>query len=440
MPKMDVRLSYTIDNRDNQSPRNAYSVDTRSNTSTSANGDCTALTGLCLNLPYSFEHQTFTAEAGYRILPQTKVTLNDTFETTFRSYADASFVTSNTVTAKIRSQLTDNVFGSFSYSHQDRVANNYANDNTWSLLGTTLTEPTGMLIYFEASRRHDELKGTLDVSPTHNMTASLMAKFSNDVYPGDQYGLRNNHNFSIGPDVSWDITPAIISHAYYTYQQIYYDQANLYVSGTNYSATGTGYYVPWTANTTDSVQTFGLTTDWQAIKDVLKFSFDYNLSYGDTAYALGDGMALIGGGITSPTTIRGAEFPVAARRDLDAEHDTDPRRIHVPPGHDRDLRLRVREVQLQGLHVHRCSDAVRQRVAARHAEPERRDPRGRRRPAHPVLKPGGGPGRNDRFVTGRSTAVLGCYQHGRTEAGAWYHEILAIWRYRSAASRAIILA
>ena len=100
LPKMDVRISYTIDNRDNQSPRNAYAVDTRSNTSTSANGDCSALTGLCLNLPFSFEHQILSAEAGYRILPQTKVTLNDTFDTTFRSYADASFVTSNTVTGQ----------------------------------------------------------------------------------------------------------------------------------------------------------------------------------------------------------------------------------------------------------------------------------------------------------------------------------------------------
>ena len=63
-----------------------------------------------------------------------------------------------------------------------------------------------------------------------------------------------------------------------------------------------------TANTTDSVQTFGLTTDWQVIRNVLKVSFDYNLSYGDTAYALGDGMALIGGSITSPTTIAALNF------------------------------------------------------------------------------------------------------------------------------------
>jgi len=45
-----------------------------------------------------------------------------------------------------------------------------------------------------------------------------------------------------------------------------------------------------------------VTADWKAIPDVLKFSFSYNFSYGDTGYALGDGMALIGGGQTSQTT------------------------------------------------------------------------------------------------------------------------------------------
>jgi MtrB/PioB family decaheme-associated outer membrane protein len=308
IPKLDVRLSYTIDDRINESPSNAYMVDTRSNTSTSANGDCTAFGGVCINLPFSFNHQTFLAEASYRILPQTKVTLNDTFETTYRNYADASFVTSNTATAKIRSEFMDDVFGTLSYSHQDRNANNYINNNTWTLLGTSLTEPSGFLMYFEASRRHDEVKATLDLSPTNTLTASLMVKYSNDFYPNDQYGLRNNHNIEVGPDVSWQITSAINAHAYYTYQQIYYDQSSLYVSGTNYGPTGTGYYVPWTAQSTDSVQTFGVTMDWQAIPDVLKISFDYNLSYGDTGYALGDGGALIGGVQTNPATIASLNF------------------------------------------------------------------------------------------------------------------------------------
>jgi MtrB/PioB family decaheme-associated outer membrane protein len=310
LPNLDVRVSYTIDDRDNQSPRNLYQVNTRSNTSTSANGDCALSAGLCGNLPYSYEHQTLSLEAGYRILPQTKVTLNDTVESTYRNYADMSFVTSNTATIKVRSRLNDDLFGSLSYSHQDRNANNQINGNTWALLSGTGVgaDPAGLVMYFEASRKHDELKSTLDWSPTNTVSGTMMLKFANDRYPDTTYGLRNNHNIEIGPDVSWQVTPAINAHAYYTYQQIYYDQSSIYNSGTNFGAGGTGYHVPWTAKTTDSVHTFGLSVDWEAIKDVLKISLDYNLSYGDTAYALGDGMALIGGSITSPSTIAALNF------------------------------------------------------------------------------------------------------------------------------------
>jgi MtrB/PioB family decaheme-associated outer membrane protein len=305
MPKVDVRISYTIDERNNQSPSNAYPVDTRSGAATNGGGDCKFGTGLCVNLPYSYQHQTIAAEVGYRILPQTKLTLSDTFETTYRSFANTSFVTTNTLTLKARSQLADTVFGAISVSHQDRNANSYANGNTWYLMtnGGVNADPSGFLMYFEASRKHDEAKITLDYSPVNSFNATVMAKLSNDTYPGTVYGLRNNFNFQFGPDVAWDITPNLKTHAYYTLQQVFFEQGELYSSaGNGTCATCTGYYVPWTNKTTDMVHTFGLSADWQAIPDVLKIAFAYNFAYGDTAYALGDGMAVIGGGQTSQTT------------------------------------------------------------------------------------------------------------------------------------------
>jgi MtrB/PioB family decaheme-associated outer membrane protein len=311
LDKMDFRLAYTIDERDNQSPRNLYPVDARS--TNVVNSDCgSAATAMCGNLPFSFQHQTMTAEAGYRILPQTKVTLNETFETTYRTYAVASFVTQNTLTAKVRSLIVDDVFGSLSYSHQDRDAHNYDTNATWNYLTPNpggQSEIQGILMYFEASRKHDEVKGTIDVSPLPNVTATLMTKFSNDVYPRGQYGLRNNNNVEVGPDVSWQVSPALNAHAYYTFQQIYYDQSSIYNSvGTGLGPTGTGYFAQYTAKTTDQVHTLGMTLDWQAIQDLLKISLDYNLSYGDTAYVLGDGMAMVGGGVTSATTLAALNF------------------------------------------------------------------------------------------------------------------------------------
>lgn len=295
LPKMDVRLAYTIDNRDNQSPRNAYAVFQRSDNA-GASG------AIFSNLPFSYDHQTIVAEAGYRIFPQTKVTLNDTFETTYRNYTAASFVTQNTVTAKVRSQLLDTVFGSLSYSHQDRDAHNYNTNLWWTLVGEAAAEPRGLVIYFEASRKHDDVKATVDLSPLNNLTATLLVKFSDDRYPDTTYGLRNNHNIVVGPDVFWQATPTLSAHAFYTFQQLYYEQSSLYASSSTppLNAT-TGFSVPWTAKSTDSVHTFGINVDWEAIKDVLKFTLDYNFAYGDTAYALGDSVIFLGSGITSPT-------------------------------------------------------------------------------------------------------------------------------------------
>jgi hypothetical protein len=157
--------------------------------------------------------------------------------------------------------------------------------------------PLGFFMFFEASRKRDEVKGTLDASPTSDLTASLMVKFAKDTYPEGTYGLRNNHNLSVGPDVSWQISKSLSAHAYYTYQQIFYDQASIYLSG--------GYTFPWTSQSTDSVNTFGAKLDWQAIPDVLKFTLDYNLSAGDTAYAFGDSVfpALGTVATTTPTLV-----------------------------------------------------------------------------------------------------------------------------------------
>jgi MtrB/PioB family decaheme-associated outer membrane protein len=300
LPRLDVRVAYTIDNRDNQSPRNPYDVFQRSDVSN----------GIYYNMPFSYHHQIATAEAGYRILPQTKFTVTDTFDYTHRNYSDTSVVTSNTIGAKIRSSVTPWMFASLSYAHQDRNAHNYNPQGWWQAVsGPGIApgdaEPTNFVMFFEASRKHDEVKAMVDLSPDETVTASFIVKFSNDRYPDTTYGLRNNHNLSVGPDVSWQPTKRITAHAYYTYQQIYYDQASVYESSTtstpNTSATGTGYIVPWSAKTTDSVHTLGVNADWQAIPDVLKVSLDYNLSYGDTAYALGEGVVAFGGAISSPT-------------------------------------------------------------------------------------------------------------------------------------------
>jgi Putative outer membrane beta-barrel porin, MtrB/PioB len=165
LPKLDVRLACKIDNRDNQSPRNLYLDYPVSAANTSFSYD---------NLPFSYEHQIVTAEASHRILPQTKVTLNETLDSTYRTYANASPVTSNRITAKVRSEMLDGVFGALSYGQQDRVAHNYQTNAWWSLANVAggNAEPANVVMSFDASRKHDEVKALLDASPTDSRRVS----------------------------------------------------------------------------------------------------------------------------------------------------------------------------------------------------------------------------------------------------------------------------
>ena len=73
----------------------------------------------------------------------------------------------NTITAKVRSLIIEDVYGSVSYSHQDLTAHNDTKGVTWlQMTGTGVEgDVTGFVAFFEAAPTRDEVKVTLDTSP-----------------------------------------------------------------------------------------------------------------------------------------------------------------------------------------------------------------------------------------------------------------------------------
>jgi hypothetical protein len=136
----------------------------------------------------------------------------------WRTYTDVYRVGTNRVTAKVRSALMDEVVASVSVAHEDRNAGDYDPQAWWRQIAgpnaPNQTEARGMMMYFEESRKHDEVKGTVDVSPTNTVTTTLTSKVSKDTYPDSTYGMRSNHNLVVGPDVSWQVSPTIGAHAF----------------------------------------------------------------------------------------------------------------------------------------------------------------------------------------------------------------------------------
>ncbi len=299
--RLNVRVAYTIDNRENQSPRNLYS-NINPNSSIGSSPERPAY-----NLPFSIHHQVGTIEAGYRLAPQTKLTLTQTLDDMRRNYTATPDVVTERTAIKLRGPILDSLFGSLSAAHEQRWASNYNQEGWWNvscggISGCGQTELKSLVMYSEASRTHDEVKSLLDFQPLDSVSVSLMGKVAKDSYPTNSSGMRSNYNASIGPDISWQVSKEMSVHAYYTYQQIYYNQSSIYSTGTTGTG-GTGAYVPYNMQTTDSVQSLGVNADWQVIPEKLKLSLDGNLSSGDTAYALGDGMAVYGTAIASGTTM-----------------------------------------------------------------------------------------------------------------------------------------
>src|SRR5208282_3298423 len=284
---VNLRASYTIDDRDNLSPHQAY---------TTAVGDTTTIS-TNTNLPYSYLRQKATLEGGYRVLPQTKITLDYAYDSSVRSYADTKDVTENTFGGKVRSNLVDDVNGSLGYTHAMRDAHNYNQFAPWAYINNGTNEDfNGLFKYFEASRNRDEVKGMLDFEPDHSLSGSFMIKYDNDDYPQSTLGLRSNDSISLGPDLTWQPTDDLTLHGYYTYQRVFYNQNDVYWTPPTCNANGflmtAACNGQWNGKTTDQVHTVGFEADWKAIPDKLKIKLSYNLSYGDTAFVISDGGAL----------------------------------------------------------------------------------------------------------------------------------------------------
>lgn len=296
--KMDVRVSYTIDDRQNQTPRNSYSAYI-GDTATSEN---------VFNLPLSYRHQQFKAEVGYRVAPETKITGAYIYQGTHRTYADTNDVTESIFQGKIRSTITEGLFGALSFQHGEREAHNYNGSRVWLSLGApTSNDFVGLVKFYEASRRRDEVKASLDWVPLQNFSATFSGHFRNDFYPKSVLGLRSNYNVSAGPDISWQVTKDVNIHAYYMYERYFFNQNDSYWTtstcnkdGVTISASCNGV---WNGKTTDENHTAGINFAWQVIPDVFKITTDYTFNFGNAAYSIANGGLLALGGVANVSNV-----------------------------------------------------------------------------------------------------------------------------------------
>ncbi len=284
LPKTDIRASYSINDREDDSPRVFIPADY------GATGQITADTLMSshvpiANLPISELDQTAKLEAGYHILPSTKVTAFYTYKDQQRDYSVTDRNHESTEGARVNSSLSNTINGMLSYSHSVRSATDYNDNaawvaNTYYLSG--LANPAGLGMYYLAARTRDEIKGNLTWSASDALSAGLTGKFYNDHYPTSFYGVTNDHTLSVGPDIAYSPTKSVTTHLFYTFEEVFTDQLASNQNDPSQTAGST----TWSLGNKDTIHTVGASADWQ-ISDKAKISLSENLSYGNTAFAEG---------------------------------------------------------------------------------------------------------------------------------------------------------
>ena len=246
------------------------------------------------------------AEAGYNVLPETKVSIGDTLQFINRKYDDFERSTENTMFARIASaNLVPGINGTASYEHAVRAANitgwNYGSVNIQNGNGVpTETLPNSVSLgipsnpggpYWNASRTADTVKGNLQYSPGDGkFTVGLNGQYTHDNYPqSNGEGLDSDYRATIGPDVTFAPNSALGLHLFYTFERAWYRNNGMYTQGQLINnATLVSPAAAWNQTTSDDTHTLGFNAEWKAIKDVLNIGLDYNFSYGNISLAESD--------------------------------------------------------------------------------------------------------------------------------------------------------
>jgi len=274
--KVDLRASYTVDDRVNDTTRVFIPASGVMYTADTTNSSDTPIT----NLPVSVLKQNLSLEGGYRIVPSTKLSVNYSLTDKQQDYSVTNHTRENSVGARVNSSLASDINAMFSVSHSVRTAAAYNSNNAWVSSTYSDRNVANLGMYYLDARTRDEAKTHLSAGVTSDITVGVNGSFYYDHYPEAAYGYSNDHGFTMGPDVTYSPNKALQAHLFYTFEEVFSDQNAITSTSTTAARTD------WTLGNQDTIHTVGFDTSWQ-VNDDLKLKFHENLSYGATQFQEG---------------------------------------------------------------------------------------------------------------------------------------------------------
>jgi len=282
LPKLNLKAVYSIDGR------------TPETKSMWIYGDPTDTTALKYReaVPESWIKQKIALEAGYYVLPETKVTAGFQFQNDQRTNTITALAQDTQASLAVHSMLTDTITGSVDYAHAVRSAS-APNFNFWlneiqADCGSTITALGCQQVpFYEAARVEDTVNGRASATLSEAASLSVFGKYDTNNYhvPALAYngilnpsaGLQQMSNIQAGPDLNYVFSQNAEVHFYYTFLRYSRDLRNL---NSNNIAGGANYY---TVNSTYDIHSTGVGAVWHVL-DNLKLVGDYLFSYGGESF------------------------------------------------------------------------------------------------------------------------------------------------------------
>lgn len=274
-PKLDLGASYRFWKRDDTTPQAAYDW---------VLADSAQETPL-INLPYSVTQHKVDLDAGYRVLPSTKVSAGYTYDYKYRDYQEVYTTADNTFRGKVRTTPMAELSGWVEYAYSFRTNSKYRFDKPFldsdpnavaSDIATDQQNPNLRKFYL-ADRDRNQVRGVLSYTPTPKVGLTLDTSFMNDNYAKSELGLQDAQTLATTLDASYTPNKDISGRAFFTYEQLNYQQF-----GCSFSPAGSTRCVDpatapswsWAYNTDNTVYTAGLETTWH-VNEQLDVGADY---------------------------------------------------------------------------------------------------------------------------------------------------------------------
>ena len=304
---LDLRASYFIDGRSAGWNNKITGASGSSESNPSVNS--------LVSFGQDWTKQQGNLQAGYRLLPSTKLTLGYSFDRVDRDLSMVSHSNTNTGSVKLTSTPITNLVASVGYEHSSRNGSTqyYYVGGTPAAASTVVTGLTQLyggnaaflsVPYYQAARDADILKLRTDYKFSDSIAAGVNGKLAsnNYHYPVGLIGVARDMTASIGPDVSYTPSKDMTAHLFYTYEEIYRGDRG---AGVAYDLNG---HFGDSASTSDQIHTVGVSGDWK-INDRLKLLTSYTFYYGAISYELFNGLTTANTGIPTSTNVNVANLP-----------------------------------------------------------------------------------------------------------------------------------